>query len=92
MYPCLNVWQYLVLPLLGYIDPNTMHHTFTLLGTILTFFGVGLSVLVSFWFFMRSHLSSWLGKQNSLSRAIICLASLAIIITIAIAFYWFLCR
>lgn len=76
-------------PIIGYIDPNNMHHIFTFLVPILAFFTSGASLIVSAIFFLRRRSASWFRKVSRLKLIILCLiliAALTIVIAISYKF------
>ncbi|MFC1677134.1 hypothetical protein ACFL3G_08750 [Planctomycetota bacterium] len=71
--------------IIGYIDPNTMHHVFTFFGTIAAFFAGGLGVIVSAVYFLRHHLRSWCKKMSRLKLFVSLLAVILILTIITVA-------
>ncbi len=70
--------------IIGYIDPNTMHHVFTFFGTIAVFFAGGLGVIVSAVYFLRHHLRSWCKKASRLKLFVSLLVAVLILIVITV--------
>ncbi len=54
--------------LLGYIDPNTSQHVFSLLGPILAFLGALGGVLVSGLVFLRHRIATYFAEASGIKR------------------------
>ena len=60
-----------MLPVLSYIDPNTMHNVFTFLGPLLAFFAAGAGIVVSAFLFFRRWIVAWFKKASDLKLFIV---------------------
>lgn len=72
-------WQ-----VMGYIDPNTMHHVFTFLAPVLAFFAVVASTIISVVYLLRHHLVSWFRKVSGVKLVVLWLLLVSILATIVV--------
>jgi len=72
---------------IGYIDPNTMHHVFTFLAPVLAFFAVVASTTVSVVYLLRHHLVCWFRKASGVKLTLLWLMLLSVLITIVVVSY-----
>jgi hypothetical protein len=75
-------WQ-----VIGYIDPNTMHHVFTFLAPVLAFFAVVASTIISVVYLLRHHLVSWFRKVSGVKLTLLCLVLVSVLTTIVVVSY-----
>lgn len=75
---------------LGYIDPNTMHHVFNFLGPILAFFAAGAGAIVSVVFFLRRRLFGWLKRTSRLKLLAILTVFVSLITIVILIVYKFI--
>lgn len=72
---------------IGYIDPNTMHHVFTFLAPVLAFFAVIASTIISVVYLLRHHLVSWFRKVSGVKLVLLWLLLLSVLTTIVVVSY-----
>ncbi len=75
-------WQ-----VIGYIDPNTMHHVFTFLAPVLAFFAVIASTIISVVYLLRHHLVTWFRKVSGVKLVLLWLLLLSVLTTIVVVSY-----
>lgn len=75
-------WQ-----VIGYIDPNTMHHVFTFLAPVLAFFAVVASTIISVVYLLRHHLVSWFRKVSGVKLVLLWLLLVSVLATIVVVSY-----
>ncbi len=75
-------WQ-----VIGYIDPNTMHHVFTFLAPVLAFFAVVASTIISVVYLLRHHLVSRFRKVSGVKLVLLCLVLVSVLATIVVVSY-----
>jgi hypothetical protein len=69
---------------IGYIDPNTMHHVFTFLAPVLAFFAVVASTIISAVYLLRHHLVSWFRKVSGVKLVLLWLLLVSVLATIVV--------
>lgn len=72
---------------IGYIDPNTMHHVFTFLAPVLTCFTVVASTIISAVYLLRHHLVSWFRKVSGVKLTLLWLVLVSVLTTIVVVSY-----
>lgn len=72
---------------IGYIDPNTMHHVFTFLAPVLAFFAVIASAIISVVYLLRHHLVTWFRKVSGVKLILLWLLLLSVLTTIVVVSY-----
>ncbi len=72
---------------IGYIDPNTMHHVFTVLAPVLAFFAVVASTIISVVYLLRHHLVSWFRNVSGVKLVLLWLALVSVLATIVVVSY-----
>jgi len=72
---------------IGYIDPNTMHHVFTFLAPVLAFFAALASAIISAVFLLRHHLVSWFRKASGGKLVVLWLVLVSVLTTIVVVSY-----
>lgn len=75
-------WQ-----VIGYIDPNNMHHVFTFLAPVLAFFAVVASTIISAVYLLRHHLVSWFRKVSGVKLVLLWLLLVSVLATIVVVSY-----
>lgn len=75
-------WQ-----VIGYIDPNTMHHVFTFLAPVLAFFAVVASAIISVVYLLRHHLVNWFRKISGVKLVLLWLLLVSVLATIVVVSY-----
>ena len=78
-------WQ-----VIGYIDPNTMHHVFTFLAPVLAFFAVVASTIISVVYLLRHHLVSWFRRVSGVKLVLLWLLLILVLTAIVVVSYKFI--
>jgi len=76
---------------LGYIDPNTSQHVFSLLGPILAFLGTASGVVVAGIEFVRYQIASYFATASWTKRVATAFGGIGVLAVLAAVAWWLLC-
>ena len=87
-YPSLTLIDYVPPDLcrlvIGYIDPNTMHHVFTFLAPVLAFFALIASAIISVVYFLRYRLVGWFRRLSGVKLVLLWLLLVSVLAAIVV--------
>lgn len=72
-------WQ-----VIGYIDPNTMHHVFTFLAPVLAFLAVIASAIISVAYLLRYHLVGCFRRVSGVKLVLLWLVLVSVLAAIVV--------